>query len=552
LRFVGGVACVTGRLESLVRGCSRLRFVAGVLAVALASSLAYLQTLEFGFIYDDYWTVVGNTHLDKSLGELLRASGSGRTVEWGMPDATRPLMSLSLWLDRRLFGLSPWGHHLQSVCLYAAVSVAVFCLAFALFRRYVAALVAGLAFALAPLHAEVVAAVNYREDLLATLGLYAAAALVFWPAPRASTLRSYTCAALFGVSLFAKESALAGPLILGGLMLVRRPPRWLARDNPPLALSALVVAVVWLNWRFGMSALGEQIPRADYPFAERLARAARFEVQSVMASLWPFGAQPEYDPLPPARALWVLGFLIILGATSLLVRRRETRFLGGAFVVALVAPVFSSPLLAPINEQADRYWFTGSLAFSLALGGWVQSAWRQGAPLASGRLWRVAPLVAALALFSVELPSALAAARVWSSEVELWTRGVQAAPASPRAWASLGRVHRMAGQLELAERSVERSLERRPDYLPAKVARVFNELSAGQLEEARALLRALEPETRLQRDAVKVAERCAGRADAAKAKDCVQRAVPKGLVLGDTERLRTFSEGLLGAQAETP
>ena len=103
----------------------------------------------------------------------------------------------------------------------------------------------------------------------------------------------------------------------------------------------------------------------------------------------------------------------------------------------------------------------------------------------------------------------------------------------------------MAGQPELAARSIERALDRRPDYVPAKVARVLNELAAGQLDRARADLREIEPETRLHRDAVRVAARCAAREDVSRARDCVRLAVPQGLVLGDTERLRLISERLL-------
>jgi len=149
------------------------------LLVACVAALAYGPTLDHGFIYDDYWTVVSNRHLDKELPELLRAAASGRSVEWKMPDATRPLMGVSLWWDRQFSGLSPAGYHFDSLAQYALVSALAFALAFALLRSFAGALAAGLAFALMPLHSEVVSAVNYREVLLSTAGIFAAAAVCF-------------------------------------------------------------------------------------------------------------------------------------------------------------------------------------------------------------------------------------------------------------------------------------------------------------------------------------------------------------------------------------
>ena len=97
---------LTSRARALLR-CSHRRLLQGALLVACVAALAYGPSLDHGFIYDDYWTVVSNRHLDKELPELLRAAASGRSVEWKMPDATRPLMGVSLWWDRQFSGLSP-------------------------------------------------------------------------------------------------------------------------------------------------------------------------------------------------------------------------------------------------------------------------------------------------------------------------------------------------------------------------------------------------------------------------------------------------------------
>jgi hypothetical protein len=507
----------------------------GALLVVCVSVLAYGPSADHGFIYDDYWTIVSNRHLDKALPELLRAAASGRSVEWKMPDATRPLMGLSLWWDRQLFGLSSAGYHLDSLALYALVSVLAFLLAFALFRSLSAALGAGLAFALMPLHSEVVSAVNYREDLLSTAGVFAAAAVCFWPAARPSRWRPHAVAALWFLALASKESALIAPLCIGSLVLIRRPPRWIRQGA--LALDAAVVALLWLNWRFGLSALGEQIPRADYAsWTERLLRSARFELWSVWESLLPLRTRPEYAPLPDASWLWALGLVPLLALCVCAWRRESTRAGAGLLAWALAAPLMTAPLFAPTNELADRYWFTGSLAAALAVG-WLfrELARRQAA----------AALAALLGLCALGVPLCWSATSVWASEASLWTFAALTAPASPRSWTSLSRVHRMADQPELAERTIQRALSLKPDYVPGQVAQALNLCWKGDRSGAQRVLAAVEPKSDLHRDALNVASHCAFLPTDEAAIACAKRAVPRGMVLGDREQLRALSERAL-------
>jgi protein O-mannosyl-transferase len=508
----------------------RHRLACGSLVVGAVAFFTYAKVLRFGFIYDDYWTVVSNTHLDKPLRELLGAALSGRSIEWGMPDATRPLMGWSLWLDRRLFGLSPAGYHLHSALLYALVSVLVLWLAFGVLRRFQAALFAAFAFAVAPLHVEVASAVNYREDLLAALGWFGAAALCFWPMRREWRWRGPACGALWGYALLSKESALMAPLFVLALALTRRPSVWREEARAPLALTGAAVAALWLNWRFGMSRLGEQVPTASYAsWSERLLRTARFEVLGVWKSFLPLAPRPEHEPLGPAHWAWALALLLVLAAIAVLGWRRQTRVIAAAGLVALVSPLCTSPLVAPLNEVGDRYWFVGTFAAALGVGWLVAS---------SRARWALAALLCACCFASWK------ASTVWASEVDLWTFVAQTTPTSARAWTALSRVHRLADQQVLAERAVERALALRPGYLPARTARVLNLTWFGDLAGARRELSAIDADARVHGESLAAARRCAGAADAAMARACARRSVPSGLVLGDPERLRTVAEQL--------
>jgi hypothetical protein len=251
-------------------------------------------------------------------------------------------------------------------------------------------------------------------------------------------------------------------------------------------------------------------------------------------SLWPFGPRPERDPLGPAHAAWLVAVAAIVAAIVWLARRRRTRVPAAAGAIALVSPLCTSPLLAPRNEIADRYWFIGSLAVCLLVG-WVLSS--------SGV--RRSGLLALALLVGGCMVASRKASTVWASEVDLWTFIAQTAPASPRSWSGLSRVHRLAEQEDLAQRTLARALALRPDHLPSQAARVFDALWFGKLDVARAELRAIGDRDGLQADSLRIARRCAAVSGAEAARQCVRRTVPSGMVLGDPERLRAVSERLL-------
>src|SRR6476659_9709616 len=86
-------------------------------AIALLAVVVFAPVVTYGFAYGDHWTVEHNPALAGSLAPMLRTLFTGRGVEKHIPDATRPAMVVSLWLDAHLFGSDPAGYHLHSLLL---------------------------------------------------------------------------------------------------------------------------------------------------------------------------------------------------------------------------------------------------------------------------------------------------------------------------------------------------------------------------------------------------------------------------------------------------
>jgi hypothetical protein len=486
-------------------------------AMAAVVVALYAPVVGYGFVYDDHWTIPKTNGPIAPLSRVLRALLRGDGARLGLVDRTRPTMVVSTWIDRKLFGLSPLGFHAHSLLLYVLVVLAAWMALRVLLVRPRAALLGALFFAAAPVHAEVVACVNYREDLLVALNGFAILAIVFAPRPSGSPRPRAVEVAVVGVALLlalgAKESALAIPVLVGVVAWARADPFAFVRRREAFFAAFVVVMLVFLNWRISVP---DDVPRAhDAGVVARAFATARYEVRATLESFVPFFWSPERAKPAAASAAWLVPFAGLVALVVWLRRTPRGRPFAVALAVALVAPVVSSPLSLPANELADRYLFFGVLGGAIAFGTAVDRALRQ-----SNLVVRRAGAVGALVVLTVAAVTTIRARSVFRSDGDLWQAAVDAAPNSPRAWTGLSRVRRLENRLDDADRASTHALALDPSYAPARLTYVYNLLARGDVVEARAELSVLDDDDHLA--GLHRARACA-RLDADEARACIER-----------------------------
>lgn len=409
----------------------------GVLALI---ALVHLPLLGFHLVYDDGWTIAANGFLRATadLPLLFTPEAVARHV----PDAFRPGLVVFDLLTYRLFGLSSALHHALSIVLHVGV-----CAALARWLRVLGApldLALGTAalFGLLAIHAEAVAVVSYREDLLAALlGLGAAIAASRGRLGRAAMLSLGACS--------MKLSAGAIPalwLLAEGLSPWRpRPPvRVLVRGALALALGvAAVVAYTFVLYGaldpYGADNLRVYSHRVG--LAPVLAASLPIHLSYLQQMVVPFGLSPEYTDraagFGEAATILAGAALLALAAYGLVVVRRRPLVavaILGAFALALP----TSNLFPMPNMRADRFMYLpsvpvclGLVALLLAAGRWLSGHVSKDMQL----LARVVPLAA---LVVVQGSVRVATAAVYRDNSHLWAVARERAPDSARAHAVLG------------------------------------------------------------------------------------------------------------------
>lgn len=181
------------------------------LLVGVVATAIYLNALGNGFAYDDNHIVLNNTalhSLETLPGALLEPYWPGSYgPELGL---WRPVSSALYGLQWMLWGGEPLLFHAVNVVMHVVASLLVVLL-LADLLPLAAAFVAGLVFAVHPVHVEAVANVVGLSELLSTICVLGAALLHIRAGPRSGWGPSLAIGALYAIGFGAKESAVTLP-----------------------------------------------------------------------------------------------------------------------------------------------------------------------------------------------------------------------------------------------------------------------------------------------------------------------------------------------------
>ena len=407
------------------------------------------------FVWDDEQFIVKNAFLT-SPRFLLKLLTENVVAGAGLvSNLYRPLQSLTHFLDVQLWGYRTWGHHLTTVLLHVAASVAVFRLFARLFTPWPAAL-AALLFSLHPLQSEAVAYTCGRGDTLAILFL-CLGLLAF----RTRPWLSLACAAL---SVASKEHGVLFPALLFLYDRTRGRPAPFRRHLPFWLLSAGYVAarLTVLNFQDTLNFYGqpnlltEHVSVRVYTYLTTLSKG-------LLLWVWPNDLHHERSwPVFTNLAIpqvWLSLLLVgVLVGLSLRLRARHRPAAIGLWWF-LIATLPTSNLIVLINAVFYDHWFIlPGLGLAMAAGQALERAFARGGQV------RWAAVVLGVGAVLVCAALTVRANQVWRNAISLYTHILFWEPRSAKIHNNLAMAYSEAGREQEAIVLYQRAIALSDEY----------------------------------------------------------------------------------------
>jgi protein O-mannosyl-transferase len=423
-----------------------------VLAPAIVAIVIYLGALANGFAYDDLPVIPDNDWVRHGM-TLTHAL---TLPYWPAGALYRPVTSFSYAVDWLVGGGSPVLFHAVNIAWYALGAALVTRLALEWWPP-LAALLAGLLFAVHPVHVESVANVVGRAELLAGVTLVGLALVVMAPRPLTNA-RLFGIAALAALALGAKETGVVAPIVAWATAAMRRDVQ--PGDTRRITLAALVgVALVLAQRATVLGTLAGDAPHSAFLVSTRLqSLALALETLPRALGLLVVPQLPRIDYSPtsaalthPEPALVLLGAVLVVAGALVVVlhARRPSRWSWAAvFAVATFAPV-SNLVLHTGVVLADRTLYSPSIGLSMLAGGALAALLSRHSPLPRPVL-PIISLATAVAFVIAGCIYTLRTVAVWHDNVSVFTAMRDRSPTSYRGYYLLGKGRRTNGPSPVA------------------------------------------------------------------------------------------------------
>lgn len=442
------------------------------LMVAVAALVAYSGTLLYDFVWDDTLLIQQSHRLHQwsSLRAALTSHLFAETQE--RSQYYRPLITLSFFLDLKIWGLRPMGFHLTNVLAHMAAALALFGLTRRLTANDVTAFAAAALFAVHPVHSESVAFISGRTDVLAALFfLLTVRTYMGWRDSGRSGLLAVSLGAYL-LAMASKEVAVTLPAILaaydwshrGDLRTPAAAARALARYLP---YGGVVALYAWAR----VAALGQVVDSSAPPWGDLITRALT-SLKIVGWYAWmavvPYPSSTYYvifpDAPPPGLWWWfAAGFLAVALVLTVVATRRSPPFAFGALWFWITMIPFTAFNILPLNAaiMAERFLYLPSAGVCLILGIGFS---RLVGPITLTRSSRVSPAPAlgfALLLIVYSLLG-LWRNEDWKDDYRLYLRMVETSPDAllPRVNLAFTQIPR--GEVAAAHVHLKRAMEIAP------------------------------------------------------------------------------------------
>jgi len=484
----------------MVKYRSLLR-VAPFLLIVAVGIIAYGNTLQNGFVYDDLLAVKDNTFIT-SLSNLRHLFGNDYYLASG-ETSWRPVATISFFIDYHIWKDNSFGYHLTNLMLHISNAVLLYILLLRMVpifgnggrgsgkngaprAAYLSIpLLTSLFFVCHPVQSEAVNSPGFRHEVLFTL-FYLLSFISYLKARAASAVREkrvfYGLAALsYLLGMLSKEMAMLLPFVIlameGIISIGDRRENIFSRERlAAFAAYALSLAVyIWVRF-FRLVYPTEELRTIFYEDAffgagiyPWFLTTSRIFASYLKIFLWPLDLSPEHL-ITVSRSITDSGVILSIAALALvaicIIRWfKRAPLVSFAFFWIFIPLVAVSNIVPLSHKMAERYLYICTAGFSLLLAASLEWAFFRfsGRSRALAKALFITAVITVLGLYSAK---AMGQNRIWMNDEVFWGSILaRPGPHSGRAYNNLGVYALSKGDIRKAIGLFNRALKEDPEYV---------------------------------------------------------------------------------------
>lgn len=488
----------------------RMQLAAATAFAFLLGAGVYGNTLGADFTLDDV-PIIQENPVIRDLGmwrEYFTKNYWGESAKYNDKSLYRPLTILSYALNYAVHENEPKGYHAVNIVLHGVASALVVLMLGTMFGDVLSAAIAGILFAVHPIHTEAVAGIVGRAEIMAAIGtlLCCLAYVNAVHATRRGAAGAWLalCLVAYAFGCFSKEIAVVAPVLILLWELTEGVQCRVAFQDRVLVAVAVFVSFIVIATEFvimrkqAILTVSKNIGFVGVSDFDRVLTGLRVCLEYVGLLLAPIRLSADYwvTDVPIAHSVAEPGvaaagavLAVLIGVMIWSWRRMPMLAWGiGAFLISLF-PVSNLPFAIGVMK-AERILYTPSIGFLAALAAALAMAWRRVS-------LRPAMLVVTGLASVLYAGRTLARNKDWQNNRVLAEATLRTSPDSTIFNTIIATEYRAAGDHASARGHLERALAGQPDNTTS----LFNlgniELDEKRFEEAVELYRralAVEPD----------------------------------------------------------
>ena len=430
-----------------------------ILLCTVATGL-FLNTFMGEFVYDDLVVVVNNPEITQW------SFWHG----WGV--LGRFTRTLSLTLDYKIFGNTPYGYHGQNILWHVLSTLLLYRVFLRLSKDRSVSFLGALFFAVHPIHVESVANISNRKDLLCmSFSLISFLSYINFVEGQKKVMWGFLFFVAWFLALNSKQVAIVLPFtfLIYEFLYLQKEKRWLLK-RPLLLLLVVSAGAFWVLTlifnAFDFSKISN-VPtlgghRGDLTYFSVAATSARAFWYYIKLLLFPFNLSPDYiialaTPFSdPGLIFYWCMLLIFLVSPFYLAKKSPLAAFGLFWFLIHYIPI--SNIIPLTYLVADRYMYIPSAGFSLIMAFCCVSLYRISSFKLENRGFTASvTCLIALIVIGYSITTFLYNS-VWKNEETLWSHAVIVSPMSYKSYGNLGETYTKKGDFQKAIKALDRSL----------------------------------------------------------------------------------------------